>query len=77
MQSHLCSNPDLWNMADVIQNSHTGNSGADLGEGCRGCTAAPPPPPLRLSNTTGILSKKCALSMFISQLHHSLAVHPS
>ena len=31
-------------------------SGADLGEGCRGC-APPPRDDLRFSNTTGILQK--------------------
>ena len=31
-------------------------TGADLVGGCRGC--APLPPPLRFSNTTGILQKK-------------------
>ena len=36
-------------------------SGADLGERCKGFAPSPPPPPLddlRFSNTTGILPKK-------------------
>ena len=41
------------------------DSGADLGEGCRGC--APPPPEMTcgFSNTTGILQKKKKAMWFI------------
>ena len=36
----------------------TGNAGADLGGGCRGCAPPPPRDDLRFSNTTGIVQIK-------------------
>ena len=41
-------------------------SGADLGVGCRGCAPLPEIDELPLSNTTGILQKKCGLLVLVT-----------
>ena len=41
-------------------------SGADLGGGCGGCAPLPEIDELPLSNTTGILQKKCDLLVLVT-----------